>query len=180
MDYTTHLKQMTKKHKTILCFGIDPNLEKFPKSIKGSKKQKILKFYTEIIDTAPKYSFSALKPNYAYFAQYGFGGLEALSELIQKYKSKYTIILDVKRGDIARTASAYAKEGFEFFKARSLTLSPLMGQDSLTPYLPYFQKGKGAYLLCRTSNPGAEDFLAEPNSNSPLYSKILKKNRRLR
>ena len=172
MDYVSHLQSMAKKHNSILCFGLDPVLEKFPKSLKGSSKKKILEFYSDIIDSAEKNSFSALKPNYAYFAQYGFEGLEALHELITSYKSKYTIILDVKRGDISSTANAYAKEGYEFFKAHSLTLSPLMGKDSIEPYLPYFEKGKGAYLLCRTSNPGANDFLTQPQS-SPLYSHIL-------
>lgn len=174
MDYPSHLNLQAKKHRTILCFGLDPQIEKFPKSVKGSHKQKIISFYSQIIDSAPKYSFCALKPNYAYFAQYGFDGLQALYELIQKYKSKYTIILDVKRGDISSTANAYAKEGYDFFKAHSLTLSPLMGRDSIEPYLRYFQSAKGAYLLCRTSNPGAQDFLTQP-PNSPLFSHILSK-----
>ncbi|MFH0927156.1 MAG: orotidine-5'-phosphate decarboxylase, partial [Candidatus Micrarchaeota archaeon] len=147
---------------------------KFPKSIKGGKGEKIIKFYSSIIDSAPKCSFSALKPNYAYFAQYGLEGIQALHTLIQKYKSKYTIILDVKRGDISSTAKAYAKEGYEFFNAHALTLSPLMGRDSISPYLEYFPNGRGAYLLCRTSNEGANDFLTQPIS-SPLYSQILTK-----
>jgi len=172
MDYISHIQTQSKKHKSLLCFGLDPVLEKFPKSINGSKQKKIITFYSQIIDSSPKYSFSSLKPNYAYFAQYGFEGLEALHELISKYKSKYTVILDVKRGDISSTAKAYAKEGYEFFGAHSLTLSPLMGKDSVEPYLSYFEKGKGAYLLCRTSNPGANDFLTQPQ-NSPLYSHIL-------
>ena len=35
------------------------------------------------------------------------------------------------------------------------TLSPFMGWDSVQPYLKYH--GKGAFLLCRTSNPGGDD-----------------------
>ncbi len=174
MNYIEHLKSQSKKHKTILCFGIDPNLDKFPKSIKGSKKKKIIDFYCSIIDGAPKYSFCALKPNYAFFAQYGLEGIEALCELIGMYKRKYTIILDVKRGDISNTATAYAKEGYEFFDAHSLTLSPLMGKDSIFPFLQYFDnKSKGAYLLCRTSNPGANDFLTKQLGAQTLYSSIL-------
>lgn len=166
---------MAKKHETLLCFGIDPVVEKFPKKIKGSAGKKIVKFYTSIIDSAPSGSFSALKPNYAYFAQYGIEGMEALLELIGAYKAKYTIILDVKRGDIASTATAYAKEGYEFFGAHALTLSPLMGKDSVEPYLKYFLKGKGAYLLCRTSNEGANDFLAQKMGGDEMYLRILQK-----
>lgn len=61
------------------------------------------------------------------------------------------IILDAKR-DIGSTAEQYAKEAFERYGADAVTLSPFMGFDSVQPYLRY--PGKGAFLLCRTSNPG--------------------------
>ncbi|MFH1307157.1 MAG: orotidine-5'-phosphate decarboxylase, partial [Candidatus Micrarchaeota archaeon] len=176
-SFLEKLKQGAEKNKSILCFGIDPVIENFPSSIKGSKKQKIIKFYSSIIDAAKPPSFSALKPNYAFFAQYGFDGLQALKKLIDKYKKKYPIILDAKRGDIGKTAAAYAKEGFEFWGADAITLSPLMGYDSIEPYFPYLDKGKGIYLLCRTSNAGAMDFLTLPlaHTNRPLYLSILSK-----
>jgi orotidine-5'-phosphate decarboxylase len=65
------------------------------------------------------------------------------------------IILDAKRGDIGSTAEQYAKEAFERYGADAVTLSPFMGWDSVAPYLQYH--GKGAFLLCRTSNPGGDD-----------------------
>ena len=66
----------------------------------------------------------------------------------------------IKRGDIAKTAEMYAKGHFEGdFEADFVTLAPYMGMDSIAPYLPYVQeKGKGLFVLCRTSNPGAKDF----------------------
>jgi orotidine-5'-phosphate decarboxylase len=66
------------------------------------------------------------------------------------------IILDAKRGDIGSTAEQYAIEAFERYGADAVTLSPFMGFDSVQPYLKYH--GKGAFLLCRTSNPGGDDF----------------------
>ena len=65
------------------------------------------------------------------------------------------MILDAKRGDIGSTAEQYAKEAFERYGADAVTLSPFMGFDSVQPYLRY--EGKGAFLLCRTSNPGGDD-----------------------
>jgi orotidine-5'-phosphate decarboxylase len=65
------------------------------------------------------------------------------------------VILDAKRGDIGSTAQQYAKEAFERYGADAVTLSPFMGFDSIEPYLKY--EGKGAFLLCRTSNPGGDD-----------------------
>ncbi|MBM6836666.1 orotidine-5'-phosphate decarboxylase, partial [Clostridium saudiense] len=70
------------------------------------------------------------------------------------------IIADIKRGDIAATASQYAKAHFTGdFEADFITLSPYMGMDSIEPYLPYMKEGKkGVFVLVRTSNKGAEDF----------------------
>ena len=70
------------------------------------------------------------------------------------------VIADIKRGDIAKTAEMYAKAHFTGdFEADLITLAPYMGLDSIQPYLPYCQQqGKGVFVLCRTSNPGAKDF----------------------
>jgi orotidine 5'-phosphate decarboxylase subfamily 2 len=65
------------------------------------------------------------------------------------------VILDAKRGDIASTAEAYAKSAFEHLGAHAITLNPYLGKDSIDPFLTY--KEKGAFLLCKTSNPGASD-----------------------
>jgi len=178
MSYKQKLEKEAKKKNTILCFGLDPVIENFPKEIKGSNEKKIISFYSSIIEKAEKSNapIASLKPNYAFFAQYGFEGLKALKKLIEKFKPKYTIILDAKRGDIGKTASAYAKEGYVFYGADAITLSPLMGKDSIEPYFEYFGKEKGAYLLCRTSNPSANDFLTQQmHGGEPLYSLILKK-----
>jgi orotidine-5'-phosphate decarboxylase len=69
------------------------------------------------------------------------------------------VILDAKRGDIGSTAQQYAKEAFERYDADAVTLSPFMGFDSVQPYLKY--EGKGAFLLCRTSNAGGADLQAQ-------------------
>jgi len=69
------------------------------------------------------------------------------------------VILDAKRGDIGSTAEQYAVEVFERYRADAVTLSPFMGFDSIEPYLRY--EGKGAILLCRTSNPGGADLQAQ-------------------
>ena len=69
------------------------------------------------------------------------------------------VILDAKRGDIGATAEQYAIEAFERFGADAVTLSPFMGFDSVEPYLR--RHGKGAFLLCRTSNPGGDDLQAQ-------------------
>jgi orotidine-5'-phosphate decarboxylase len=84
------------------------------------------------------------------------------------------VILDAKRGDIGSTAEQYAREAFERYGADAVTLSPFMGFDSVQPYMKY--QGKGAFLLCRTSNPGGDDLqnqrLASVEGQPLLYEHV--------
>ena len=179
VSYNQQLVQMTEKNKSILCFGLDPVEERLPASIGGTLRERIVKFYSSIIEALPSdgQSVSALKPNYAYFAQYGWDGLQALGELMDKYRGQYTLIFDGKRGDIGASSAAYAREAYEFWKADALTVSPLMGEDSVRPFFDCMPAGKGVYLLCRTSNAGAADFLLAEmaQGEKPLYLSILRK-----
>ena len=98
----------------------------------------------------------AFKPQIAYFAAHRAEfQLEHLIDHMRRAAPHVPIILDAKRGDIGSTAEQYAKEAFERYGADAVTLSPFMGFDSVQPYLQY--QGKGAFLLCRTSNPGGDD-----------------------
>jgi len=75
------------------------------------------------------------------------------------------VILDAKRGDIGATAEQYAREAFERYQADAVTLSPFMGRDSVEPYLRY--PDRGAFLLCRTSNPGGDDWQMQRLADVP-------------
>jgi orotidine-5'-phosphate decarboxylase len=99
-----------------------------------------------------------------------------LMEHMRRTAPEVPVILDAKRGDIGSTAEQYAKEAFERYGADAVTLSPFMGFDSVQPYLKY--EGKGAFLLCRTSNPGGDDLqnqrLADVQGQPRLYEHIAK------
>ena len=149
---------LLKETKSIICLGLDPDIDKIPLKEDDDEKN-IFLFYKNMIDAAAGEDLiNTVKPNYAFYAQYGFPGLRALKKIIEFCKEKNLIvILDAKRGDIGNTAKAYAKEVFEFWNADAVTLSPFLGSDSLTPFLEYCKKEKGAYILLKTSNPGAND-----------------------
>ena len=116
----------------------------------------------------------ALKPNIAFYEQYGFEGLRALKTIIDYARQqKIPIILDAKRGDIGATSKAYAKAAFEDLKADAITLAPYMGTDSVSPFFEY--KNKGFFILARTSNPGSSDFQMLKVDNQYLYEKVIKK-----
>jgi orotidine-5'-phosphate decarboxylase len=117
----------------------------------------------------------AFKPQIAYFAAHrAEDQLERLIAHIRAVAPHVPVILDAKRGDIGSTAAQYAVEAFERYGTDAVTLSPFMGFDSVAPYLKYH--GKAAFLLCRTSNPGGDDFqnqrLASVEGQPLLYEHI--------
>ncbi|WP_194965944.1 MULTISPECIES: orotidine-5'-phosphate decarboxylase [unclassified Polaromonas] len=154
MNFLDMLGAAERQNKSMLCVGLDPEPAKFPGKLKGDAN-KIYDFCAAIVDATADLVIS-FKPQIAYFAAHrAEGQLERLMEHMRRVAPQVPIILDAKRGDIGSTAEQYAKEAFERYGADAVTLSPFMGFDSVAPYLQY--EGKGAFLLCRTSNPGGDD-----------------------
>lgn len=175
MNYTDFLEHSAKKFKSIVCFGMDPVIEKIPES--GSIDRVIKTFYENILNriVQKKIYPGAVKPNYAFYAQYGLEGLKALIDVIKLYQSEgLPVILDVKRGDIGPTALAYAKEAFEFFSADAVTLSPFLGYDSIAPFINTFPD-KGYYILTKTSNNSSCEIQDIMYNGKPLYEYVSKK-----
>ena len=178
MGYLELLASSAQERQSIVCFGLDPDVLQFPALPAQGNEGKIISFFSQIIDASISEgkSISALKPNYAYFAQYGFEGLRALKTIIERYSGKLPIILDAKRGDIGKSSAAYAVEAFDFWGADALTVSPYMGYDSLSPFFERCKTGRGAYVLCRTSNAGAADFQSLHLENGKqLFSEVARK-----
>ncbi|MGB4115599.1 MAG: orotidine-5'-phosphate decarboxylase [Polaromonas sp.] len=148
------LSTAEQQNQSMLCVGLDPEPTRFPGKLKGSSN-KIYDFCAAIVDATADLVIS-FKPQIAYFAAHrAEGQLERLMEHMRRAAPNVPIILDAKRGDIGSTAEQYAIEAFERYGADAVTLSPFMGFDSVAPYLKH--AGKGAFLLCRTSNPGGDD-----------------------
>ena len=102
----------------------------------------------------------------AYFAAHrAEAQLEQLIAHVRQVAPQVPVILDAKRGDIGSTAEQYAIEAFERYGADAVTLSPFMGFDSVEPYLK--RHDKGAFLLCRTSNPGGDDLQTQSLASVP-------------
>ena len=149
------LSRAERQNQSMLCVGLDPDPAKFPDHWRGDAS-KIYDFCAAIIDATADQCI-AFKPQIAYFAAHrAEDQLERLMAYLRAQAPQVPVILDAKRGDIGSTAEQYAKEAFERYGADAVTLSPFMGRDSVQPYLRY--SGKGAFLLCRTSNPGGDDF----------------------
>jgi orotidine-5'-phosphate decarboxylase len=158
MTFIRQLQSAQQRNGSMLCVGLDPDPQRFPAGLKGDASR-IYDFCARIVDATADLAI-AFKPQIAYFAAHGAEPqLERLMAHMKKNAPHVPVILDAKRGDIGSTAEQYAKEAFERYGADAVTLSPFMGFDSVQPYLKY--EGKGAFLLCRTSNAGGADLQAQ-------------------
>jgi len=167
------LQDAATRNQSMLCVGLDPEPTRFPAGMQGDARR-IYDFCAAMVDATADL-VCAFKPQIAYFAAHGAEDqLERLMQHMRTHAPHVPVILDAKRGDIGSTAEQYAREAFERYGADAVTLSPFMGFDSVAPYLQY--PGKGAFLLCRTSNPGGDDFqnqrLAGVDGQPLLYEHI--------
>jgi orotidine-5'-phosphate decarboxylase len=126
----------------------------------------VLKFNIGIIEAVAPFA-AAVKPQIAFYECLGPAGLTAFAETCRiASEAGLVVIADVKRGDIGSTATAYAEAYLGGpFKADAVTLSPYLGGDTLEPFLARCADGYGAFVLVRTSNPGASQLqdLVTPN-----------------
>jgi orotidine-5'-phosphate decarboxylase len=173
MTFLEQLSGAQRQNHSMLCVGLDPEPGKFPGALKG-QASKIYDFCARIADATADLAI-AFKPQIAYFAAHrAEAQLERLIAHLRANAPNVPVILDAKRGDIGATAEQYAIEAFERYGADAVTLSPFMGFDSVQPYLKHH--GKGAFLLCRTSNPGGDDLQNQRLASVPgqplLYEHI--------
>ncbi len=164
MSYIDNLRQSAREAGNVVCMGLDPVVSVLPES-EAPLRERLAGYFADIFHRMRLEGISpaAFKPNLGYYSsldnprEEDFQGSLALADimdLLENYYPGVPVILDSKRGDIARSSGNYAKEAFECWKADAVTVSPYMGTDSV---LPFAYEGKGVYILNRTSNPGAAD-----------------------
>ena len=169
MKFTEMLRRRWEGADSLLCVGLDPNPARFPKALQGAERP-IFDFCREIVDATADL-VCAFKPQIAYFAsRRAEAELEDLIAYIHEAHPGIPVILDAKRGDIGSTAEHYAREAFERYDADCVTLSPFMGFDTIQPYLSYADRG--AFVLCRTSNKGGDDFQMLEVNGEKIYERI--------
>jgi orotidine-5'-phosphate decarboxylase len=164
-----------KQKKSFLCVGLDTDIDKIPDFLK-SYPDPIFEFNKRIIDATQDLCVS-YKPNAAFYEAYGVKGLQSLITTWQ-YLPKNTLnIIDAKRGDIGNTSDKYARAFFDEASSGmsfdAITITPYMGNDSVTPYLAY--DGKWIILLALTSSVGSKDFQYLTTDNGLLYEAVIKK-----
>ena len=164
--------------------GLDPRIELMPAFLKSGRpdtretaRSIIADFHDLVLDTVGSL-IPAVKPQLAFFEQYGIPGMQAFEETLAASKKRgLLVIADAKRNDVSSTAEAYAKAYLsdQAFDADAMTVTPYLGRDSLTPYVAECAKhGKGLLVVLKTSNPGSRDFQDLPlrSTGQPLYESI--------
>lgn len=150
MGFFSQLEKRAVEINSLLCVGLDPHA----KDLASVDPQSAREFCLRLIEATSDFVL-AFKPNSAFFEIFGADGIAVLEDIITHIPEDIPVILDAKRGDIASSAQAYAKAVFETLGADAVTINPYLGSDSLEPFIKDGQKG--AFLLCKTSNPGAAE-----------------------
>jgi orotidine 5'-phosphate decarboxylase subfamily 2 len=168
VTYLERLSARTRAVSTVLCLGLDPTVDGLPRGFSRDLAG-LERFAALILDTALPFA-AAVKPNVAFFEAYGSAGMAALERLRARIPADVPVIADAKRGDIGSTAERQAVALFDVLGADAVTVNPYLGSAAVGPLLE--RTDRFAYLLCRTSNPGAgevQDLLvaADPELAAP-------------
>nr|WP_255678928.1 orotidine-5'-phosphate decarboxylase [Mucilaginibacter sp. UR6-1] len=169
------LIEQIKQKRSFLCVGLDTDINKIPDFLK-QYPDPMLEFNKRIIDATSDLCI-AYKPNAAFYESRGVKGLQSLIDTY-KYIPKDTLsIIDAKRGDIGNTSDMYARAFFDETETEmgfdAITVTPYMGNDSVTPYLKY--DGKWVIILALTSSVGSKDFQYLDTPEGHLFETVIKK-----
>jgi orotidine-5'-phosphate decarboxylase len=194
MDFSDRLIEAIRQKQSRVVVGLDPHIELMPRSIlKGVDKKKrsdvaraVERFCLGIIEAIAETAI-AVKPQVAFFERLGPAGYEALEAVVAAARGRGLIVIsDCKRGDIGSTAAAYAAYHLGLanptngelagLQADAMTVNPYLGEDSLMPFVEFLSKGRGIFILTKTSNPGSGDLqdrlLHDGTRQMALYSAV--------
>ena len=171
LSFNDRLNMLISSKSSLLCLGLDPDMEKIPAEVKYQKNP--LKTFIEKIVAATRDIVVAYKANLAFYECEGVNGIEALEHLRTIIPDDVLLILDGKRGDISNSARMYAKAYFKEFGADAITVNPYMGFDAVEPFLQ--DKTRGVFVLTLTSNSGSEDFQNLQVGKDALYQIVARK-----
>lgn len=152
-SYLERLGARSASTRTVLCLGLDPDPAALPPGFAPGLAG-VEAFSRLILEAALPYA-AAVKPNLAFFEAYGSAGIAALERLRARIPATVPVVADAKRGDIGTTAARQAAALFDVLGADAVTVNPYLGEEAVGPLLE--RRDRFAYVLCRTSNPGAAE-----------------------
>ena len=171
MTFNEKLNQVCSKKNSLVCVGLDVDLNKIPRFILDEDEPQVF-FSKAIIDATIEYA-AAYKINTAFFEAYGAKGWEAMAKIVNYLPEDVIKIADAKRGDIGNTSKLYARAFFEEMNFDAITINPYLGGDAVAPFLE--DEEKGVFILCHTTNKGAEDFQKFNDGKNAMYERVAEK-----
>jgi orotidine-5'-phosphate decarboxylase len=156
-----------------LCVGLDPDPDSLPEGFSRDVAG-IEAFARLLIDVTLDHA-AAYKANVAFFEALGSAGVAALERVRAHVPADVPFIADAKRGDIGSTAARQAVAIFDVLGADAVTVNPYLGRDAIAPLIE--RTDRFAYVLCRTSNPGAAELqgLIVSDGREPLYVAVARR-----
>jgi len=162
--YLDRLGARTAAVGSVLCVGLDPDPAALPPGF--SPDVAGIEAFARLILDAATGRAAAVKPNLAFFEAFGSAGVSALERLRARIPSDVPVVIDAKRADIGSTAARQAVALFDGLGADAITVNPYLGEEAIGPLLE--RTDRFAYVLCRTSNPGAAEFQGLKVDPDPL------------
>ncbi len=175
--FSDRLDAAVRQTSSVCLLGLDPHLDLLPEAFavardrsapRATRARAIADFCCELVDLAAG-RVPAVKPQSAFFELFGADGALAWEQVVEHARSRGLLVVgDLKRGDIASTAKAYAlahladsgRDGRG--RVDAMTLSPYLGSDTLEPFVEVArEQHAGLFVLVRTSNPGSGRYQAE-------------------
>jgi orotidine-5'-phosphate decarboxylase len=161
-----------------VCVGIDPRPSQLPAEFRPKRDtpketaEAVGRWAAALLDVVAPL-VPVVKPQLAFFECFGAPGFRAYHDTVLAARDRgLLVIADAKRGDIGTTAEAYAEAHLDVVGADAMTVNPYMGRDSLEPYFPHLLRGKGIFVLVKTSNPGSADLQDLCVGADPLHEHV--------
>jgi orotidine-5'-phosphate decarboxylase len=176
-QFADRLNQQIQAKNSRCIVGLDPRIDQMPAFVSRDACAAITEFHELVLDATADL-IPAVKPQLAFYEQYGIAGMQAFENTVRAAQRRgLLVIADGKRNDISSTAEAYANAYLSdaAFDCDALTVTPYLGRDSLAPFVKACKKhGKGLFVVLKTSNPGSRDFQDQriEATGRPLYESI--------
>lgn len=171
MTFREKLVNASQRNNSLLCVGLDPDPVRLADTDIAAFLCSIIEVTSDLV--------CAYKPNLAFYEQLGEAGYAALRAVLRAIPSNVPVIADAKRGDVGHTADAYARAIFDELGCDAATVNPYLGRDAVEPFL--VREDKAAFIVCRTSNPGAGDFqdlrVSPQAGTKPLFEVVAQRAR---
>ena len=177
--YLERLATRSARVGTVLCLGLDPDPAALPAGFSADLRG-VEAFARLLLEAAGAHA-AAVKPNLAFFEAFGSAGIAALERIRAAVPADLPVVIDAKRGDIGSTAARQAAALFDGLAADAITVNPYLGEEAIAPLLE--RADRFAYVLCRTSNPGAAELqglrvdadAAAAFPAEPLYARVARR-----